>query len=211
MKLSKTIGFSVGILLADLWAVALGRAASFVRWAQDYCSADGSINASNDLHYSVWLLGCYVVSLMTAFAFSWVVARLPRLLLLLPGAFAAYAADEVIWLRPETPIHLFPTMVIRRPIILTGLALAIAAWFSCLPGLRRNEWKAERDPIRSQLPKRGVLWLTGLPMKIKTNSTKSKHVSASPQPCNQPRTGADAPSADAAYSVQYWMGLDLVS
>src|SRR5881394_2987256 len=110
MKLSKTIGFSVAALLSVLWAVPLARATSFVRWAQDYFSADGTINASNDLRYSVWLLVCYVVSLLAAFAFACVVARRPRLLLILPGAFAAYAAGEVIWLRPETPIHLFPTM-----------------------------------------------------------------------------------------------------
>jgi hypothetical protein len=139
MKLSKSIGFSVAALLAALWAVPLARAASFVRWAQDYFSADGTINASNDLHYSVWLLACYVVSLLAAFAFAWVVARRPRLLLLLPGVLAAYAAGEVIWLRPETPVHLFPTMAPWRPIILTGLALAVAAFFTCLPRFRRNE------------------------------------------------------------------------
>jgi hypothetical protein len=139
MKLSKTIGFSVAALLAALWAVPLARAASFVRWAQDYFSADGTINASNDLRYSVWLLACYVVSLLAAFAFAWVVARRPRLLLLLPGAFAAYAAGEVIWLRPETPIHLFPTMAPWRPVILTGLALAVAALFNYVPRVRRNE------------------------------------------------------------------------
>lgn len=50
MKLSKAIGLSVAALLAALWAVPLARAASFFRWAQDYFSADGTINASNDLH-----------------------------------------------------------------------------------------------------------------------------------------------------------------
>lgn len=139
MKISKTVGFSVAALLAALWAVPLIRAASFVRWAQDFFNTDGTINASNDLHYSLWLLACYVVSLLAAFAFAWVVAQRPRLLLLLPGAFAAYAAGEVIWLRPETPIHLSPTMAPWRPIILTCLALAGAALFTCLPRLRRNE------------------------------------------------------------------------
>jgi len=139
MKLSKTIGFSVAALLAALWAVPLARAASFVRWAQNYFSAEGTINSSNDLRYSVWLLACYVVSLMAAFAFAWVAARRPRLLLFLPGALAAYAAGEVIWLRPETPIHLFPTMAPWRPVILAGLALAGAALITCIPRLRRNE------------------------------------------------------------------------
>ena len=139
MTHSKHLGFSVAVLLSALWAVPLVRAASFVRWARDCFTADGTMNASNDLRYSVWLLGCYGLSLLAAFVFAWVVARRPRLLLLLPGAITAYAAGEVIWLQPEAPIHLFPTMAPWRPVVLTGLAVAVAAGLSCLPRLRRSE------------------------------------------------------------------------
>jgi hypothetical protein len=139
MKLSKTAGFAVAGVFAALWAVPLARAASFVLVAQDVFSTEGTINASNDLRYSVWLLAGYVVSLLVAFAFAWVVAWRPRLLLFLPGAFAVYAAGEVIWWKPETPIHLFPTMAPWRPVVLTGLALAGAVLVACLPRLQRNE------------------------------------------------------------------------
>jgi len=139
MKHSKVIGFAAAVLFAALWAFPLARAVSFFRWAQEYFSETSSINASNDLHFSSWLLGCYLVSLLAAFAFAWLLSRRPRLWLLLPAAFLAFAAGEVLWLRPEVPIHLFPTMTPWRPVFISVVAVAIAALFIYFPRTDRHE------------------------------------------------------------------------
>src|SRR6185503_8210627 len=97
MKHSKAIGFAAACLFAAIWAFPLARAISFFRWAQDYFSETSSINASNDLHFSFWLLACYPVSLLAAFVFAWLHSRRPRFWLLLPGALLAFAAGEVLW------------------------------------------------------------------------------------------------------------------
>ena len=142
MKHSKAIGVAAAVLFAALWVFPVARAVSFFRWAQDYFHETSSINASNDLHFSSWLLGCYLVSLLAAFAFAWLLTRRPRFWLLLPGALLAYAAGEVLWLRPETPIHLFPTMTPWRPVFISVVAVAIAAVFIYFPRTDRNERNA---------------------------------------------------------------------
>ena len=111
MKHSQVLGLAAAILYAALWAFPLARAVSFFLWARDYFHEAMSINARNDLRYSTWLLACYAASLLGAFAFAWLLARHPRISLLLPAALLAFAAGEVLWLRPEVPIHLFPRMV----------------------------------------------------------------------------------------------------
>ena len=138
MKLSNNIGFSAAGLFAALWAFPVARAASSFRRAQDYFRETGSINASNDLHFSSGLLGCYLASLLAAFAFAWLVTRRPRLWLLLPGALLAYAAGEVLWLRPEVPIHLFPTMTPWRPVCISAVGVVITAAFVYLPRTDRH-------------------------------------------------------------------------
>src|SRR5688500_8281445 len=118
MKHPKAVGFATAVLFAALWASPLARAISFFRWAQDYLGETSSINASNDLTFSSSLVICYTVSLTAAFAFAWLLVRRPRFWLLLPGALLAYAACEVLWLRPEVPIHLFPTITPWRPVLI---------------------------------------------------------------------------------------------
>jgi hypothetical protein len=142
MKQSKAIGFSAAVLFAGLWALPLARAVSFVRWAQDYLREDMTLNAANDFHYSTWLLGCYAASLLATFAFAWLLVRRPRFWLLLPGALLAYAACEVLWLRPEVPIHLFPMMVPFRPALISVVAVAIAALFIYFPRRDHHDRKA---------------------------------------------------------------------
>src|SRR4051812_33199055 len=84
MKHPKAIAFTATTMFAALWACPLARAISFFRQSQDYFRETSSINASNDIHFSSWLLACYAISLLVAFAFA-------------PG--------EVLWLHPEVPIH----------------------------------------------------------------------------------------------------------
>lgn len=133
MKRSKLIGIGSAALFVALWVVPLARAISFVRWAQEYFREDGTVNASNDLHYSVWLLACYAASLILAFAFAWLLYRRFRVILLLPGALLAFAACKVMWLHPEEPIALFPTMWPWYPVLISLVALAIAVLFFYFP------------------------------------------------------------------------------
>ena len=142
MKHSKVIGFVAAALFAALWAFPLARAISFFRWAHDYFSETSSINASNDLHFSSWLLGCSLVSLLAALAFAWLLSQRPRLWLLLPAALLAFAAGEVPWLRPEVPIHLLPTMTPWRPVFISIVAVAIAALFIYFPRTDPHERNA---------------------------------------------------------------------
>ena len=139
MKHSKAIGFAAASLFAGLWAFPLARAISFFRWAQDYFSETGSLNASNDLRFSVSLLASYFVSLLAAFAFAWLLSRRPRLVFVLPGGLIAFAAVEVLWLRPESPIQLFPTIAPWRPALISIAAVAIPALYICTRCLNRNE------------------------------------------------------------------------
>lgn len=133
MNHSKVIGYSTALLFAALWAFPVARAASFFHGAQDYFRETSSINASNDLRFSSTLLGCYLVSLLAALAFAWLITRHPRFWLLLPGGLLAYAVGEVLWLRPETPIHLFPTMSPWRPVWISAVGVVIAVALAYLP------------------------------------------------------------------------------
>ena len=126
MKRSKAIGFAAAVVFAGLWAIPMVRAVLFFRWAQNYFHETSSINASNDLRLSLRLLGCYLLSLLAAFVFAWFLSRRPRFWLFFPAALLAYAACEVLWLRPETTIHLFPTMTPWRPVYISALAVGIA-------------------------------------------------------------------------------------
>lgn len=138
MKHSKIIGLSFAMLFAAPWAFPLFRAASFLLWSRDYFHETSSINASTDLHYSSWLLGSYSISLLGAFAISWLFSRRPRLLLLVPGAGLGYSAAEVLWLRPEAPIHLLTSMNPWRPLYISAVAVVIAAAFCWFPRYDRN-------------------------------------------------------------------------
>jgi hypothetical protein len=142
MKHSNAIGFTAAVLFTALWALPLARAVAFFRWAQDYFGETGSLNASNDLHFSIWLLGCYLISLVAALAFAWLLSRRPRLWLLFPAALLAFAAGEVLWLRPEEPIHLFPTMNPWRPVFYSMIAVGVAALLVFLSRTDRHERRA---------------------------------------------------------------------
>src|SRR2546423_648055 len=110
MKHANAIGFACATLFAALWACPLARAISFFHWAQGYFNDSQSINASNDLRFSTALLASYSLSLLAAFALAWLIARRPGLAFVLPVGLHIFAATEVLWLRPESPIHLFPTI-----------------------------------------------------------------------------------------------------
>ena len=142
MKAKKAIGLAAAFLFAALWAFPLARAISFFRWAQDYFSQTSSLNASNDLRFSTSLLASYSVSLLAAFALAWLLSRRPHFAFVLPVSLLAFAAVEVLRLRPESPIHLFPTIAPWRPAFISITAVAIAAFFIYAPRLNRNERNA---------------------------------------------------------------------
>ena len=140
MKRSKAIGLATAVLFAALWALPLVRAVSFFRWAQDYFRETGSINASNDLEFSSELLGSYLVSLLAALAFAWILSRCPRFRLFLPGVLLVFAVVLVLLFRPESPIVLFSIFPPRLPAILSIVALSMAVLLSYIP--RNTERKA---------------------------------------------------------------------
>jgi hypothetical protein len=52
-----------------------------------------------------------------------------------PAGLGLFAAAEVLWLHPESPVHLFPTITPWRPAWISIAAVAIAAIFEVM--LRR--------------------------------------------------------------------------
>ena len=142
MKAKKAIGLVAATLFAALWAFPLARAISFFRWAQGYFSESSSVNASNDLRFSTALLVSYSISLLAAFAFAWLISGRPRIAFIVPIGLLTFAAVEVLRLRPESPIHLFPTIVPWRPAFISVAAVAITAIFIYAPRLNRNEQNA---------------------------------------------------------------------
>jgi hypothetical protein len=142
MTHSKAIGFAVATLFAALWAFPLARAISFFRWAQAYFADGQSINASNDLRFSTTLLASYSISLLAALGLAWLISRRPGLAFLLPVGFLIFAAVEVLWIRPESPIHLFPTIRPWRPAFISISAVAIAAVFTYFPPRYPNKRNA---------------------------------------------------------------------
>jgi len=128
MKHLNVIGITAAILFAGLWAYPLARAIAGFREAQDYFRETwGSINASNDVDFSFWLLAGYLFSLTAAFAFALLLSVRSRPWMILPAALFVIVAGEVLWLRPEGPIVFFPVMNPWHPVVISGFALAITA------------------------------------------------------------------------------------
>jgi len=125
-QLSKKFGIAVAALFTGLWAYPLYRAVSYLGWARDYYHETASINAGNDLNLAWSLVASYSVAVLAALALAYVIFRHPRFRLLLPMGLADLSVIEVLWLRPEVPIHLFPTMMPWRPALLNVMAVAIA-------------------------------------------------------------------------------------
>jgi len=139
MKKARAIGFAVAAVFAALWTIPLVRAFSFLRWALRYLREDMTVNASNDYNYSIWLIVYYGVSLFAAFAVAWFLSRRPRFVFLLPIIMISFAVIEVIWLNPEKPIHLFPTMLPWRPAIISLVAVAFSVLAAYVPCGKRDE------------------------------------------------------------------------
>jgi len=137
-QLSKKLGILVAALFCALWAYPLYRAASFFSWAQSYYGETHSINAANDLNYATSLAVSYSISILGFLSLAYLVFRFPRPILLLPLGLAAFAVIEVLRLRPESPIPLFPNMMPWRPALLNTAAAALAAACIFAPRLIRR-------------------------------------------------------------------------
>jgi hypothetical protein len=138
VKKPKAIAFAIATAFAALWACPLARAISFYRSAQAYFGETASLDASEDLRFSTWLLASYAVSLLAAFAFAWLISRRPSLFLLLPGGLLAFAAGQMLLLHPEAPILFFRTMPPLAPALISAVAVAVAALFVYFPRRRRH-------------------------------------------------------------------------
>ena len=112
-------------------------------WAPEHYFAEtASINASNDVAFSTALLSSYAVSLLAALALAWFLSRRPHLVFLLPIIALVFAVVEVLRLRPESPIALFPTIAPWRPALISIAAAATAALFIYAPRLNTNDRNA---------------------------------------------------------------------
>lgn len=123
----KVIGIAAVFLFAALWAIPLTRAVSFFQSARDYFNETNSLDASNDLRFGTSLLASYSLSVLAAFVLGWLLSRRPHIAFVLPVVLLAFASAEVLWLRPESPIHLFPIIAPWRPAWISIAAVAIAA------------------------------------------------------------------------------------
>lgn len=138
MKAKKAIGLATAILFAALWAFPLARAISFFREAQEASNESSSYNAFIDLHFSTLLLASYSISLLAALFLSWLIFYRPGIAFLLPVGLLMFAVGEVLWIRPEMPIHLFPTIAPWRPAFISTATAAIAALFVFFPPTNSN-------------------------------------------------------------------------
>jgi hypothetical protein len=127
MNPKNVIGIVAAILFASLWALPLSRATSFVRAARDYSNETSSLDASDDLHFATSLLLSYSLSVVASFGLAWLVSRRPHLAFVVPAGLGLFAAAEVLWLHPESPVHLLPTISAWRPALISITAVAIAA------------------------------------------------------------------------------------
>ena len=132
MNPKNVIGIVAAILFASLWALPLSRATSFVRAARDYSNETSSLDASDDLHFATSLLLSYSLSVVASFGLAWLVSRRPHLAFVVPAGLGLFAAGEVLWLHPESPVHLFPTIAAWRPALISIAAVVIAAIFEVM-------------------------------------------------------------------------------
>ena len=140
-KTSEVIGISTAILFVVLWAVPLDRAVAFFRRTQAYFVETGSINASNDVGFSNSLLISYAISLFACLALAWLAYRRPRLALVIPFAMLMFAVVEVLRLRPEEPIVLFPTIQPWKRALISIAAVIVAVLVHIYFGaLTRKKW-----------------------------------------------------------------------
>jgi hypothetical protein len=111
----KVIGIAAVVVFAALWAIPLARAVSFFQSARDYFNETNSLDASNDLRFGASLLASYSLSIVAALVLGWLLSRRLHIAFVLPVVLLAFASVEVLWLRPESAIHLFPIIAPWRP------------------------------------------------------------------------------------------------
>ena len=126
IKPATLAGFVVAIIFTALWVGPLLRAVNFFRDARAVFAGVHSINAANDLWFSGKLLASYSVSLLASFVVARTVSRVARLILIVPMGILGFAVAEVIKIRPESPIVLFPLMVPWRPAFISMVAVSVA-------------------------------------------------------------------------------------
>ena len=126
MKRQKAIAFAVAFLFVALWSLPLIRAVSLLRESQAYFGETGSINAASDLSFSSSLLVSYIVSLVAAFTVAWMYSRFASWLLVFPVLILGYSVTEILRVRPEEVIVLFPVMHPWRPATFSVIALVVA-------------------------------------------------------------------------------------
>jgi hypothetical protein len=126
MNTSKAVGIGFGVLFVALWSLPLTRAAEFHQQSLEYLAEAQSLNASNDVSYSIWLLSSYGVSLLSALVVAWLFSRHPRPIFLIPVAVILYTVIKVIWVQPEEPIVHYIEMAPWTPALFSASAALVS-------------------------------------------------------------------------------------
>lgn len=124
---AKAIAFIISSIFLVAWAFPIMRAISLVKESQLYVAETGSHDAIIDLRFGTQLLVSYLLTLIAVWAISWLFARRPSRLYILPFALVAYPAVEVWRFRPEAPIVFLPLMQPWRPAIWGLVAVTVAS------------------------------------------------------------------------------------
>ena len=133
MNRNSRIVYLIGASAVLLWCLPFARAVSFYRESCDYLRETGSSDAGGDVDFSLDLLHSYTYSLGAALAVVWCLSVRPRIAFVLPIVAVLFAAYEVLRIRPEEPIVLFPAMHPYRPAIISIVALLVALAIRFLP------------------------------------------------------------------------------
>lgn len=125
--------YLIGALAVLLWCLPFARAVRFYLESCEYLRETGSSEAGGDVDFGLDLLYSYSYSLGSALAIAWCFSARPRIAFVLPIFAVLFAAYEVLRVRPEEPIVLFPAMHPYRPAIISIVALLGALAIRFLP------------------------------------------------------------------------------
>ena len=97
-------------LPVGLWFVPAIRAVRFGKWAWDGYADTGSINAWNDWHFATSLGLAYLLSGASSILICWLLLRAQNVVRWTLWGISILCLSHLIWLAPEEPIVLFPTL-----------------------------------------------------------------------------------------------------
>jgi len=135
MTRTATIRILLIAVASAAWALPLARAVRLLSYALSV--DDGSIDTANDTGFGSSLVMSYCFSFAVALTIAWLLPSTRAWMLFLPLAGSLLVAADVIRLRPESVIVIFPTMYPFRPALFSLFIAGAGALIICLH--RRHE------------------------------------------------------------------------